>query len=403
MILLRSAATAVALALIAAGNISAFSGGERTRRRTSPPTPVPLELLSGAGNGGASKGDNDDPRAQSAVPGNTRRRILSDVVTTTIAASGLAALSALSPAWAAATAAAENQRCDASDPRCGADGILREIAPKGDPIPRVTNRITHVVQLVIDVGERREEPILRVTNRITHVVQLVIDVGERREEVGFLRFGLYGEDCPRTVRTMLEFLTPIGITGAVTDKDAMENTIGMQTSPVSILQGGIVPAICPGKAIELGVPSQKKAFARSRGLRAAGDNFVPENRPEAVGLDAEPSARKHDAAGLISLPEKGIGYASTSGDVDAAYSSAFLVTADGDSSDHLDGKLRRRVVGQVIDDESMEFLARLASLPIQKKGPGGKGPPLLKVTVLDVGVQKVGASNNQKGKAKKSK
>mmetsp|Transcript_4810 Transcript_4810/g.10177 ORF Transcript_4810/g.10177 Transcript_4810/m.10177 type:complete len:379 (-) Transcript_4810:367-1503(-) len=378
MILLRSAATAVALALIAAGNISAFSGGERTRRRTSPPTPVPLELLSGAGNGGASKGDNDDPRAQSAVPGNTRRRILSDVVTTTIAASGLAALSALSPAWAAATAAAENQRCDASDPRCGADGILREIAPKGDPI-------------------------LRVTNRITHVVQLVIDVGERREEVGFLRFGLYGEDCPRTVRTMLEFLTPIGITGAVTDKDAMENTIGMQTSPVSILQGGIVPAICPGKAIELGVPSQKKAFARSRGLRAAGDNFVPENRPEAVGLDAEPSARKHDAAGLISLPEKGIGYASTSGDVDAAYSSAFLVTADGDSSDHLDGKLRRRVVGQVIDDESMEFLARLASLPIQKKGPGGKGPPLLKVTVLDVGVQKVGASNNQKGKAKKSK
>ena len=63
------------------------------------------------------------------------------------------------------TNAAAEQRCDAVDPRCGADGILRDVAPKGKPIPRVTNKITHVVQLVIDVGERREE-------------------------VGFIRFGL---------------------------------------------------------------------------------------------------------------------------------------------------------------------------------------------------------------------
>ncbi len=272
-----------------------------------------------------------------------------------------------------ASIAAQEQRCDAVDPRCGADGVLRENV--GKPIPRVTNRITHVVQLVINLGERREE-------------------------VGFLRFGLYGDDCPKTVRTMLEFLTPIGITGVSKEED-LENSIGMQTATVTLLEGGIVPEICPGKAIEFGVPSQKKAFAKVRGLREAGNNFVPQNRPESVGLEAEPSARKHDVAGLISIPEKGIGYATNSVDVDGAYANAFLITADGNPD--FDAKLKRRVIGQVIDDESMEFLARISSLPIQKKGPGGKGPPLIKVTVLDIGVQKVGAnnSNNQSKKKKK--
>ena len=104
-------------------------------------------------------------------------------------------------------------------------------------------------------------------------------------------------------------------------------------------------------------------------------------------------------AGLISIPEQGIGYASSNGDVDGAFASAFLITADGNPE--FDAKLRRRVIGQVIDDESMEFLARLSSLPVQKKGPNGKGPPLLKVTILDTGVQKVGANNKESKKKKK--
>jgi hypothetical protein len=327
----------------------------------------------------------------SKASSSSRRQVLKDAITT-VGGVGVAVAvvttTAVAPSNANAAAAeiAVEQRCDAVDPRCGADGVLRETRPSGKPIPKVTNRITHVVQLVIDIGERREE-------------------------VGFLRFGLYGADCPKTVRTMLEFLTPIGITGAVTEQQKedsfFENSIGIQTSPVTILNGGIVPDICPGTAVEFGVPSQKKAYARSRGLREAGSNFVPQNRPEGVSLESEPSARKHDVAGLVSVPEKGIGYA-TGGDVDGAYASAFLVTADGNNSDLLDAKLHRRVIGQVIDDESMEFLARLSSLPVQKKGSGGKGnPPLLKVTILDVGVQKVGAaaaaSNQQKNGNKKKK
>lgn len=306
----------------------------------------------------------EKPRSKSS-----RRR---EVLKGTITAIG----SVAAPAFFSVPASdAEEQRCDAVDPRCGADGVLRDTRPSGNPIPRVTSRITHVVQLVIDIGERREE-------------------------VGFLRFGLYGEDCPKSVRTMIEFLTPIGITGMVTDKneDLLENSIGIQTSTVSILQGGIVPEITPGLEIEFGVPSQKKAYARTRGLREAGSNFVPQNRPVPVSLESEPGARKHDVAGLISIPEKGIGW-NSNGDIDGAYASAFWVTADA-NSELLDSKLRRRVIGQVIDDESMEFLARLSSLPIQKKGPGGKGPPLLKVTVLDAGVQKVGPSNQKNGKKK---
>lgn len=354
--------------------IAAFSCVGETMIRTTK-TAAASGLFSGATNDDAATDSFADcnvveslsSRTFEATGSSSRRRILKGAIAT---AGGVAAPNLL---FNPSTASAAEQRCDAVDPRCGADGVLRDTIPKGKPIPRVTNKITHVVQLVIDVGERREE-------------------------VGFLRFGLYGDDCPKTVRTMLEFLTPIGITGLVTEKteDLLENSIGMQTSPVSILQGGIVPEICPGNGIEFGVPSQQKAYARSRGLQMAGKNFVPQNRPEMVSLTSEPSARKHDAAGLVSIPEKGIGYAVSGGDIDGAFSSAFLVTADANPD--LDDKLHRRVIGQLIDDDSMEFLARLSSLPIQKKGSGGKGPPLLKVSVLDVGVQKIGASNQQKKK-----
>ena len=369
----------IAVWLLIVCKVSAFSWVGQTTKQTT-------RLFSGAdsSNADATTRVFSFEENNTAININSRRQVLKDALTT-VGSVAVATTTTAAIAPSSANAATE-ERCDATDPRCGADGVLRETRPSGKPIPKVTNKITHVVQVIIDIGERREE-------------------------VGFLRFGLYGADCPRTVRTMLEFLTPIGITGAVTEQQKedsfFENSIGIQTTPVSILNGGIVPDICPGTAVEFGVPSQKKSYARSRGLREAGSNFVPQNRPEAVSLDAEPSARKHDVAGLVSIPEKGIGYATgngnspSAGDIDGAYGSAFLVTSEDNTSDLLDTKLHRRVIGQVIDDESMEFLARLSSLPVQKKGSGKGNPPLLKVTILDVGVQKVGAapaSNNKKKK-----
>ena len=272
-------------------------------------------------------------------------------------------------------AASSDQRCDPADPRCGADG-----------------------KLLSDGEEKnRIKPIPRVTNKITHVVQLVVDVGERREEVGFLRFGLYGDDCPINVRAMIQFLTMIGITGVGKEQDEFENDIDVITQPVSLLFGGIVPSICPGQGVEFGVPSQNKAFAKSRGLVKAGNNFLPQSRP--LSTQKELSARTHTAAGLISVPEKGIGYGNGNGPIDEAYANAFLITASEESSELFDTKLHRRVIGQIIDNESMEFLARLASLPIQRN----KGTPLLKVTVLDAGVQKVGASSTTPATTKNKK
>lgn len=54
----------------------------------------------------------------------------------------------------------------------------------------------------------------------------------------------------------------------------------------------------------------------------------------------------------------------------------------------------RKVIGQLLDAESMAFLARLATLPTKKgiKGviPGqNSGPPLLKIAVVGVAVKPV--------------
>lgn len=283
-------------------------------------------------------------------------------------------LSPAEPAFAAA-----EQRCDAEDIRCQQDGKLGD-APTGRPIPKVTNKITHVVQIIIDVGERREE-------------------------AGFIRFGLYGEDYPKSTKEMLLFLTR-GLSNM--DEETLRNSIGLEYAPVTLTESGCVPTIYSGKAVDFGVPSQAKAFAKSRGVRTAGPNFVPQNRPTAI--ESEGSARPHNVAGLISIPSKGIGYGGGSGSsIDEAYESAFTITADATPT--FDGK--RRVIGQVIDDPSMQFLSRLASLPVQKgKGsnsnglPAGtlSGSPLLKVRVRqEIGVQKVGDSSSKDKGAKKKK
>lgn len=252
-------------------------------------------------------------------------------------------------------------RCDPADPRCGPDGKLGE-APKGQPIPKVTNKITHLAQLIISIG---------------------------REETGAIRMGFYGEDCPESVRQMLKFLSS-GIT--TTSSLAFESGMGVRSAPVSLADGGIIPDIVPSKVIDFGVPSQSLTYARNRGLRKAGDEFLPQPRPDPEPLINEPFPRPHDVAGLISIPQKGIGYGGSGFESDDdAFESSFQITAD--SVPTMD-KSKRRVIGQIIDDASMAFLARLSSLPTKKgiKGviPGlTSGPPLLKVIIQDVEVKKV--------------
>lgn len=254
-------------------------------------------------------------------------------------------------------------RCDAADPNCGSDGKLRDAPLSGEKVPDVMGySITHVVQMSLAIG--------------------------RSDEDCVVRMGLYGNDITASVE---EFLKLVSATGFKTTSDLMfESGMGVDAIPVSLTRGGILDQIVPGQRLVFGIPLQSAAYARSKGMANAGDNFVPQPRPRE--LNDVPVLRKHDAAGLVSIPAKGIGYGGTGFESeDECFESSFQITA---SAIPAMDKENRRVIGQVLDDESMANLARLASLPTKKgfRGviPGqNSGPPLKKVVLTDLQIGKV--------------
>jgi hypothetical protein len=250
-------------------------------------------------------------------------------------------------------------RCDATDPLCGPDGTLRdEIVGKAIPIP--AGDITYAVAITIDVG---------------------------RQETGLIRLGLYGNDCSASVEQLVAFFS----TGLSTLSNN-DNSLGQITSPVRLLTGGIVDSITPGLTVDFGVPSQQTAYGRARGLSKVSD-YRAQPRPDPTFVSQDKMVRSHDAAGLLSVSQKGLGYGGTGFEQDdEAFESSFLITSSAVPA--LDKN--RRVIGQVLDSQSMAFLERLANLTTKKglKGviPGQTtGPPLLKVVVRDVVVSKVSA------------
>ena len=247
-------------------------------------------------------------------------------------------------------------RCDALDPKCGPDGKVRDAPLTGEPVPNKVGPITHEVVLQINIG---------------------------RDEHGTLRFGLYGETCPKSVDQLVAFLSPSGlVTGS---KLMLEDGYGVVSAAVTLNQGyGCLTGISPNERLVFGVPSQAAAYAKSIGSSKAGEAFQPQSRPKELVND-ERTARDHSVAGLISIPSEGLGYDNRNSD-DEAFTSAFEITAGAVPA--MD-KGNRKVIGQVLDAESMAFVARLASLPTKKgiKGiiPGQtSGPPLIKTAVKSV-------------------
>jgi len=264
-------------------------------------------------------------------------------------------------------------RCDATDPKCGPDGVLKDTAPSGEAIP----------DLVGGDGQ---------SLKITNVIDIEILIG--KTERNFLRIGLYGDLCPSSVSQMMDFLGDTKGSGILnTSKLMLEDGIGLITAPVALNNGGVLNYITPQSRLDFGVPSQAFAFARAKNRNKAGDNFVPQPRLSGLtdSISRETSSRAHNVAGLISIPKKGLGYGSIglgNENEDEAFASAFEITAAGVPSMDNEG---RKVIGQLIDGSSMTLLARLASLPTKKglKGviPGqNTGPPLLKVSVLSTSV-----------------
>ena len=255
-------------------------------------------------------------------------------------------------------------RCDATDPLCGPDGKLRDAPLAGAPVPDVQGQ------------------------DITDVVELKLKIGRGDEVV--MRIGLYGKACPASIAQILALCTSDRIGGlATTSKLLFEEGYGAYSAPVSICRGGLLTTLYPNQRLDFGIPSQAASYAKSRNQAKAGDGFLPQPRPTTQDADViakEPFARKHDVAGLVSLPTKGIGYGGTGFESeDEAYASSFQITATAMPSMDKEG---RRVVGQLMDAESMAALARISSLPTNKglKGivPGQNyGPPLTAVKVLE--------------------
>ena len=244
------------------------------------------------------------------------------------------------------------ERCDASDPNCGPDGRVREEPLVGKPVPDLAGLdITHVIDLTLNIG-----------------------VGSNAY-IETIKMGLYGNNCPELVKEMVDMC---GRGGLVTSKNLL---LG---APVRIGGGfGALTYIKPDERLEFGVASQKVAYAKSIRKAKAPDEFVPQPRPSGERLElvrAESSARKHNEAGLISVPKEGIGYGTfLSGSDDEAYSNAFQITAVG--APDMD-KAGRKVIGQLLDAKSMDALARLAGSPTRKLLPTQTGgAPLIKVSV----------------------
>lgn len=264
-------------------------------------------------------------------------------------------------------------RCDATDPKCGPDGVLRDAVPSGDPVPN------------LDVGYA--EPL-----KITNVVEINISIG--RGESGVLRIGLYGESCPSSVGQILEFLGDKESSGILSSSKLMlEEGYGVITAPVALNKSGVLNYISPFSKLDFGVPSQAYAFAKAKNMSSAGNNFVPQSRPSGTTLDSiteEKSARDHSIAGLVSISKRGLGYGGSDLEKDdEAFASAFEITA---ANVPIMDKEGRKVIGQLMDEASMTLLARLASLPTKKglKGivPGqNAGPPLVKVIVSSTSIQ----------------
>ena len=199
------------------------------------------------------------------------------------------------------------------------------------------------------------------------MVELTITIGTGSiADTQTIKMGLYGNACPELVQEMKDLCSNSGI---VTSQDLL---LG---APVRLGQGaGAMTYIRPEERLEFGVGSQKVAYAKSIRKAKAPDEFVPQERPSGQRLElvqGEKSSRKHDVAGLISLPKDGIGYGGgfTTKD-DEAYSSAFQITAKAVPDMDKEG---RKVIGQLVDDKSMDLLARLSGSPTRKMVPGQNG------------------------------
>jgi len=166
---------------------------------------------------------------------------------------------------------------------------------------------------------------------IMHVAAIQLEISHGSQEVGVLILGLYGNLAPGSVQELLDFISDNGLTTLTSTTNA--NMVGRIMAPVTLKQGGVIDSIVPGLYVSLGVPSQTYANAGSQGM-AKVDGFVPQPQLSPLQVSQDTSnVHLHLVAGLLSVPNKGLGYSSSTfsfdgDDVDdETYASSFLIMA----------------------------------------------------------------------------
>jgi cyclophilin family peptidyl-prolyl cis-trans isomerase len=192
------------------------------------------------------------------------------------------------------------ERCDPTDPVCTAGGVETDAAASAREVPK---------------------PRAAVTERFG------MDVLIAGESVGQLKLGVYRDAAPDSCDTFSQLARGT----LVSDPDDVPATLERSTA-VRVLKG---------REVQLGaltVPNGQ--------LRLVSGKTRPQRFSVVPPRNKDTNTLSHDAAGLLSVRRGGGSF-------------SFLLTPDANPA--LDREWI--VIGQVLDNESMQILARLNSLP----------------------------------------
>ena len=303
-------------------------------------------------------------------------------------------------------------RCDAfSDVNCGANGQSSSVETIIPPVPS-------------NYYNSNSNSNSNNNNKVTHVVTMEITIGKSdRQSSGILKMGLYGESNKKSdnnnndnkdetlssisiaVQQFLDLCSAKGLITMPLDKMQYDG-FEFVTSPVSFVQSLTLNHIQPFQEVQFGLTSQTLTYAKynkynTRSSSTTSIPFLPQPKPSTTTTTTTTTADILDVTVTVPTTDKTItmmtpGYIQIPKSLqlfgkndDEAFATYITITASSSTPTNNNNKL---VIGQLMDESSMQLLTRLASSPTQKgfKGilPGqNSGPPLVPVKVTSISIQ----------------
>lgn len=223
-------------------------------------------------------------------------------------------------------------RCDAREIGCGSDGKISD-AIKTEPVPQ-----------------------LPVGMNTTDICEMDIQIG--KYEAGTLRMELFSPLAPTSVQAL-----------GLLFEDSYRQP--KDSEYATGFTWGALTDIDKGASVSLGISrdQQSYAFARKKGLRKSPDDLTPMDPPPRQKQESN-DFFSSGMAGIVSVPRGGLGR-----DMEVT------ISTSATRNKRLDSDFC--VVGRLVNEESMELLAQLDGMPVQR-AYGKDGKPMLKVTIIGV-------------------